>query len=39
MENKIDLIMDYLENGKFDPKLGFNNFGDARDPKFLESII
>jgi len=39
MENKIDLIMDYLENGKFDSKLGSNNFGDARDPEFLESII
>ena len=39
MENKIDLIMDYLENGKFDPKLGSNNFGDARDPEFLENII
>ena len=39
IENKSDLIMDYIKNGKLDPKLGINNFGDARDPEFLESII
>ena len=37
MEKKIDLIMNYLENGK--PKLGSNNFGDASDRQFLESIV
>ena len=39
IESKSDLIMDYIKNGKLDPKLGINNFGDARDPQFLESII
>ena len=39
IESKSDLIMDYIKNGKLDPKLGINNFGDARDPEFLESII
>ena len=39
IENKSDLIMDYIKNGKLDPKLGINNFGDARDPEFLKSII
>ena len=39
IESKSDLIMDYIKNCKLDPKLGINNFGDARDPEFLESII
>ena len=39
IESKSDLIIDYIKNGKLDPKLGINNFGDARDPEFLESII
>jgi hypothetical protein len=39
IESKSDLIMDYIKNGKLDQKLGINNFGDARDPEFLESII
>ena len=39
IESKSDLIIDYIKNGKLDTKLGINNFGDARDPEFLESII